>query len=222
MRRIGTPLVLLVLMGLVACGGDRPATSGEGGSGELPATGGTLEGWYTRADGLEYGGDELQVLREAQGFGFRTTHGGVAFQERDVRNQFPMRVEAAFLQRQARPGDEGAYGIFVGGRQVLVAAQEYIAFVLRPTGQYRIERRVRGEITPVVDWTPAGVIRGAGEEGEVPMNILRVEADGSTVQFFINNELVATFPVTLVDPLGAVGIRVDEGLTLTVMAWEVG
>lgn len=221
MRRIGTPLALLVVTGLAACGGDRPAAGGETG-GEVPAAGGTLEGWYTRADGLDYGGDELQVLREAQGFGFRTTHGGVAFQERDVRHQFPLRVEAAFLQRQARPDDRGAYGIFVGGRHVLAAGQEYIAFVLRPSGQYRIERRVGGEITPVVDWTPAGVIRGAGEEGEVPMNLLRVEAGGGTVEFFINNELVATFPVTLVDPLGAVGIRVDEGLNLTVMAWEVG
>jgi hypothetical protein len=222
MRRIGTPLALLVVFGAAACGGDRPASAGGNGSGELPAAEVAMEGWYTRADGLEFGGEELQVLREAQGFGFRTTHGGVAFQERDVRTQLPMRVEAVFLQRGARPDDQGAYGVFVGGKQVLVAGQEYIAFILRPTGQYRIERRVRGEITPVVDWTPADVIRGARAEGEVPMNLLRVEADQGTVQFFINNEMVATFPVTLVDPLGAVGIRVDEGVTLTVTSWEVG
>lgn len=225
MRRIGSPLALLLAtLGAGACGGgDRPAGGDSApAEGDLPPVEAVAEGWHTRADGLEWGGDELQVLREAQGFGFRTTHGGIAFRERDVRNQLPMYVEAAFMQRRVQPGDEKGYGVFVGGRQLLVDGQEYVAFVLRSTGEYRIERRVRGEVTPVVEWTSADIIRAAREPGQVPMNLLRVEADRESVRFMINNETVATFPVTLVDPSGAVGFRVDDGVTLSVMAWEVG
>lgn len=221
MRRIGTPVALLAAAILAACGGDRPASEGTAAAGEAPASRTALEGWHTRADGLDYGGNELQVFGEAQGFAFRTTHGGVAFQERDVRNQLPMVAEAAFIQRQARPDDEAAYGIFVGGRHLLAERQEYVAFVIRADGRYRIERRTPGGVAPVVDWTSVGVLRGAGEGGQIPMNVLRVEADRETVRFHINDEVVASFPVTLVDPVGAVGIRVDDGLNLTVTSWQV-
>lgn len=211
--------VLGVAVLLAACGGDRPERGRE--ASDLPAVEGPAAGWHTRADGFDYGGDELQVLREPDAFGFRTQYGGIAFREEDVRGQLPIRVQGTFVQRRAGPDDQAAYGIFVGGRMLLVGDQEYVALVIRPTGEYRIERRLRGEVTPVVDWTRTGAIRTPGDASEVVTNLLRIDAEGEEVVFHINTDVVARLARTLVDPLGAVGIRVDPGLNLSVPIWEV-
>ena len=219
MRTFGVWLGFLLVVGVGACGGDRPSTEANGETAAVVS--GPMEGWHTRADGLAYGGDELEVLREPEGFGFRTTHGGIAFREEDVRTMGSYRLQAAIQQRRAEPGDTRAYGLIIGGGDLLVEGQSYTAFLIRSTGDYTIERTERGATTPLIEWTPVAAIRGVESAGDAPMNILTVQTQGDQVIFLLNHEEVARLPEARVRPLGALGFRVEEGLNLTVLEWSI-
>jgi len=217
MRRSGRWVVLLLVFAVAACG-DRPEQGADGG----PAEDNTpLEGWYTRADGRPHEGGELELVRDPEGFGFRSSQTGIAFREEDVRAVGPYRLQAAIQLRRGEPGDARGYGLFVGGGNLLVDDQSWTAFLIRSTGEFTIERMERGVVTPLVEWTAFSLLRRVESPGDVPMNILAVETIGDNVHFFINNEEAAILPASRVQPLGALGLRAEGGLTLTVIEWGI-
>lgn len=179
------------------------------------------QGWYTRGDGLPHGGDEIRLLADPEGFGFEATSAGLAFREEDVRAVAPFRVQAALRLRNAQPGDPSPFGLFIGGGNLLVDDASYTTFLIRSTGEFSVDRREGGEVTTLLEWITSPLIRVADANTQAPMNILAVDVEGGDVRFLINNEEVARLPVSRVEPLGAVGLRVDEGLALTVVEWTV-
>lgn len=202
----------------MACGDSDGAGESEGEAAREPAV--APQGWYTRADGLPHGGDELRLLADPEGFGFEASAAGLAFREEDVRAVVPFRVQAALRLRSAEPGP-APYGIFIGGGNLLVGNSSYTAFLIRSSGEFSVQRRTGGEMTNVLEWIASPVIRVPGGDTQLPMNILAVETVGDDVRFLINNEEVALLPAARVQPLGAVGLRVDDGLELTVVEWTV-
>lgn len=217
MRRSGRWGVVLLVLAVAACG-DRAEEAVDGAGVEDTSP---LQGWYTRADGLTEGGGELEVLRDPEGFGFRATRAGIAFREEDVRAVGPYRLQAAIQLRGGEPGDQRAFGLFVGGGNLLVDDPTWTAFLIRASGEYTIQRREGGVVTPLLEWTAFPLLRGVQSPGDVPMNILAVEIRGENVHFFLNNEEAAILPVSRVRPLGALGLRVDDGLNLTVIEWGI-
>ena len=179
------------------------------------------EGWYTRADGLPHGGGELRLLADPEGFGFESTAAGVAFREPDVRAMGPFRAQAALRLRTSQPGDDRPFGLFIGGGNLLVEDASYTAFLIRSSGEYSVQRREAGEVTQLLEWIATPIIRMPTAGAQPPMNILAVEVEGDNVRFLINNEEVALLPAARVEPWGAVGLRVDDGLALTVVEWTV-
>lgn len=219
MRRSGGWGGVLLLLAVAACGDADQAGETAGESARAPAV--APEGWYTRADGLPHGGEELRLLADPEGFGFESTAAGVAFREPDVRPMGPFEAQAALRLRTSEPGDDRPYGLFVGGGNLLVENASYTAFLIRSSGEYSVQRREAGEVTQLLEWIATPVIRVPTQGSQPPMNILAVEVDGENVRFLINNEEVALLPAARVEPWGAVGIRVDEGVALTVVEWTV-
>lgn len=207
------------MLAVVACGDAEQAAETAVESPREPAT--APEGWYTRADGLPHGGDELRLLADPEGFGFEATAPGLAFREQDVRAVGSFRVQAALRLRTALPGDARPYGVFVGGGNLLVEDPSYTAFLIRSSGEFAVQRREGGEVSPLLEWIASPVIRVPTADSQPPMNILAVETVGEDVRFLINNEEVALLPAARVEPLGAVGLRVDDGVALTVVEWTV-
>ena len=206
-------------MVITACGDSDQAGERAAESAREPAV--APQGWYTRADGLPHGGDEVRLLADPEGFGFEAGAPGLAFREEDVRAVAPFRVQAALRLRGAEAGDPSPYGVFIGGGNLLVDNASYTAFLIRSSGEFSVQRREGGEVTNLLEWIGSSVIRVPGGETQLPMNILAVETAGDQVRFLINNEEVALLPAARVEPLGAVGLRVDGGRALTVVEWTV-
>lgn len=210
---------LVLLLVATACGdADQGGETAAESPREAPVA---PEGWYTRADGLPHGGDELRLLADPEGFGFEATAAGVAFREQDVRATGPFRVQAALRLRSADPGDARPYGVFLGGGNLLVEDPSHTAFLIRSTGEYSVQRREGGEVTQLLEWIASPVIRVPSAGAQPPLNILAVEIEGDQARFLVNNEEVATLPAARVAPWGAVGLRVDDGIALTVVEWTV-
>jgi hypothetical protein len=219
MRRSGRWAGLLLLLAVVACGDAEQAGETAGELAREPAV--APEGWYTRADGLPHGGGELRLLADPEGFGFEATAPGLAFREQDVRAAGAFRMQAVLRLTSVQPGDVRPYGVFVGGGNLLVEDASYTAFLIRSSGEFSVQRREGGEVTTLLEWIASPVIRVPTADSQPPMNILAVEMVGEDVRFLINNEEVALLPAARVEPLGALGLRVDAGVALTVVEWTV-
>jgi hypothetical protein len=65
--------------------------------------------------------------------------------------------------------------------------RNFIAFMLRSTGEYRIARFQRG-YTDLVPWTESSLIR----TGDNVQNTIRIDSQGDEFSFYINGVFVAT------------------------------
>lgn len=65
---------------------------------------------------------------------------------------------------------------------------EFMAFMLRGDGAFRIARWEGGEYTDLIPWTRANAIY----TGDNAQNLLRIDSKGDRFTFFINGELMAT------------------------------
>ncbi len=102
----------------------------------------------------------------------------------------------------ARPVD----GPLDNGYGVIFRAQDpsnYYLFLISSDGYYRVLREVNGEEKILSDWIPSDLIR----QGMNVENRLRVTAQGSTFQFYINDERVE---LCVPDDPAAISTYVDE------------
>jgi hypothetical protein len=135
--------------------------------------------------------------------------------------EFRLEMESYLFDPRGRR--EG-FGVFLGGRDLEGADQEYVYFLLREGNEFLVKRR-RGDVTEVVvDWSPAPSMvsyAGKAEDEATAMNVLAVEAGDETVRFLVNGEEVASLPRGSLSLDGVVGLRVNHALNLHVTRLDV-
>ena len=121
----------------------------------------------------------------------------------------------ARLQQMEAPGHREAYGIFVGGRNLDQASQQYLYFMVGGTGEYMISRRDSTKVTALKPWTASPSVPKRDAAGKVDYTLaVRVAAD--SVRFLVNNTQVASLPKAGLPTDGVAGIRIGHNLHVMV------
>lgn len=204
---------MLALITTVGCGADVPVE-------EPPQTGPEARPNYSvRLDSENSDLAEFQVVEDDDGIRVKTGPAGIAYRSTDTILSGDMHAQATFLQYDAPVGYREAYGIFVGGRDLLGPEQEYTYLLIRPTGDFLVKRRI-GEITEtLVDWTPHPAVQTVREEGDRPQNTLGIDVFDGETHFVVNGDVVHTAPAPRVRPYGVAGVRVNHRLDVRIDGW---
>lgn len=164
---------------------------------------------------------DFQVTEEDDAVRILTGPAGIAYHTADSVNSGNFRIDATFTQYGAPLGYREAYGVFVGGRELDGPELEYTYFLVRPTGDYLIKRRV-GEITEtIVDWTPHDGVMQVLAEGDEPENTMTIEAADGQINFIINSQLAHSMIVSEARPHGIAGLRANHRLDIRITGWSV-
>jgi hypothetical protein len=180
------------------------------------------DGWMTRFDNPDATEDQLEMF-VAMPPGWHITSGPAAIYyapDQTASGDFRAELEVYLFD----PGDRReAFGIFVGGRDLQGAGQEYSYFLIRNGGQYIVKRREGADAPTVRPWTSHDAILSYADRGDEASikNVLAVEARGDQVHLFVNDEEVATLPRSDFAVDGTYGFRVNHGLNLHVSRLEV-
>ena len=113
-------------------------------------------GWTVRADK----GDASSANIQTMGKGLHVTTGpAIIFYRADTDGSGPFHTLATFTQTKPSKHAEG-YGLFVGGKGLDGAAQQYVYFLVRQDGSYLIKRR-DGEKTSDVSkgWVQSAAVK---------------------------------------------------------------
>lgn len=219
-RRCAMAATALLLVAAVACQGDRESNTAEDAALPLPAPEfGLPTGWEVRVDrpGDDPSGVEFTISEP--GYHVHTGPAGILFNAAlSVSGEF--QTTATIVQTTPTQHGE-AYGLFVGGNDLLEVTQSYLYFLVREDGTFLIKRRIGAETAPVQPWTEHTAIALRADDGEAPENTLRIEAGLEAVVFSINGQEVARLPRAEVDVDGVVGLRVNHGLDLSIVNFEV-
>ena len=179
------------------------------------------EGWLTRFDQAGAGEADLEMFVEMPpGWHVTTGPAGIFWTPANtIAGDFRAEMEVYLFDPQGR---REAFGIFVGGKDLQSAGQEYTYFLLRDGGQYIVKRREGAEAPTVRPWTSHSAIRSYADRGEDAsvQNVLAVEARADTVRFFVNGSEVASVPRTELGVDGVFGFRVNHALNLHVSRLE--
>jgi hypothetical protein len=177
-------------------------------------------GWTVRADGK---GDASKAKIEAMGKGIHITTGpAIILYRANTDGKGPFHTLATFTQTKPSAHPEG-YGLFVGGRRLEGAGQQYIYFLVRQDGSYLIKRR-DGEKTSDISkgWVTSAAVKKPDAKGSAT-NLLEIDhkRDPSKVTFKVNGEAVQSMPAAGMDLDGIVGIRTNHNLDVHVDGFDV-
>jgi hypothetical protein len=142
-----------------------------------------------------------------------TTRPGVTLYEPAyaARGRFALESEIFIFPGTSAEG----FGIFAGGRD-LDSSGSYVAFLIRRDGSAAIEVVDKGQRTARQAWTKAASVNPGTASGDAIKNVLRVDAEASTVSFSVNGTQVAEIPRDAVQLDGIVGLRIGANLNLHV------
>ena len=219
-RRCAMACTALLLLAAAACQGDRESSATEDTALPTPAPElGLPTGWEVRLDRPGDDPSSVEFTVREPGYQVHTGPAAILFNAAlSVSDEF----HAAATIVQATPTQHGeAYGIFVGGKDLLEDTQSYLYFLIREDGKFLIKRRSGAETSPVQAWTEHAAIVLRADDGEAPENTLRIDAGSEAVAFSINGQEVARLPRGEVDADGVVGLRVNHGLDLSISNFEV-
>ena len=176
-------------------------------------------GWTVRADR----GDASGAKVETMGKGLHVTTGpAVILYRADTDGKGPFHTLATFTQTKPSKHPEG-YGLFVGGKGLDGAAQQYVYFLVRQDGSYLIKRR-DGEKTSDVSkgWVQHAAVKKPDAKGTAT-NLLEVDnkRDPSRVTFLVNGQEVYGTEAKGMALDGIVGIRTNHNLDVHVEGFDV-
>jgi len=211
-------LLAVSLLPVTACvqGADTP-----GAEPETPSVASPMA-YDFRLDSQRSDPAEFRVSEEPEGLLVQTGPAGVAWREEDRIPSGSFTVRATFVQRGAPIGYREAYGVFVGGRDLLGADVEYTYLLVRSTGDFLIKRRLGEETETLVDWTAHPAVQRVIQEGDEPRNTLSVEVEGEQTLFLVNGTEVHRMPTSQARPHGVAGIRANHRLDILVTDWTLG
>lgn len=112
-----------------------------------------------------------------------------------------------------------AFGMFLGGRNLEAANQDYLYFLVRQDGQFMVKHRAGSETHTVIDWTEHAAVRQPGADGKAT-NTLAVETSAQGVRFLVNGTEVGMLPRG-VNTDGVYGLRLNHNLDVVVTDFGV-
>jgi opacity protein-like surface antigen len=185
-----------------------------------PEQGGAVPaGWTVRADKGDASGAKIQPM----GKGLHVTTGpAIILYRGDTEGSGPFHTLATFTQTKPSKHPEG-YGLFVGGKGLDGAAQQYLYFLVRQDGSYLIKRR-DGEKTSDISkgWVQSAAVKQPDAKGTAT-NLLEVDnkRDPSRVAFLVNGQEVYGTDAKGMALDGIVGIRTNHNLDVHVEGFGV-
>ena len=180
------------------------------------------DGWMTRFDQADASEADLESFVEMPP-GWHITSGpaGIYWSpSNSAAGDFRAEMEVFLFDPHGR---REAFGIFLGGRNLDGANQEYTYFLLRDGGQFILKRREGSEAPTLQGWTSHDSIREYADRGNEASvrNLLAVEARGEEVRFYVNDSEVAVVSREDANVDGIFGFRVNHALNLHVSKLEV-
>lgn len=180
-------------------------------------------GWEILTDRVA--ADTAEIYFASMEPGFHITTGPAAiFYHPDSTAAGTYRVEAT--THLFDPGERNeAYGIFVGGEDLLGSYQRYTYFLVRKSGEYLVKQRVSSTSTEtLVDWTAHPAVRGwddrESESGPVE-NALALQVRPDELVFEVNGREVERIPRRSLPVSGVAGVRVNHALDLHYSRFEI-
>lgn len=170
--------------------------------------------WTVRLDRAGVSDTAIYFVSMPPGWHITTGPAGILYNPATTaRGQF--RVKSTIFLFDPGQRHREAYGILLGGTDLDGPNQAYTYFLIRDTGEFLVKRRVGSETEMVRPWSPSSAImKHPGDENA--KNVLAVEAKGDVVDFFVNDEKVASVPRSEIRVDGIVGLRVNHNLNLHV------
>ena len=175
------------------------------------------QGWSMRLDRENV---PAQPKFAAMGDGFHITSGPAAIYYQPAQSmKGDFRVTATFTQTKA-PTHPEAYGLFVGGKNLDKADQEYGYLIIRGDGKYAIKHRAGAEVHTVTDWTEFPKLNKQDANGKAT-NTLAIDVSGEHVKMLINGEEVKRWEKAYWQGQGQLGLRVNHNLDVHVSNFKV-
>ena len=180
------------------------------------------DGWQSRTDRPGMDVSEIAFVTMEPGWHVTTGPAAILYDpSRTASGAFRLESETFLFDPQGR---REAFGFFMGGKELQGDNQEYVYFLIRPTGEFLIKRRTGGTTSDIVSWTanPAILAWADREEDAATVkNVLAVEAGTETVRFLINGDEMASLPRADLDLDGVVGLRVNHAVNIHVTSLDV-
>lgn len=176
--------------------------------------------WQMRLDRAGAAPDNISFHGMEQGWHVTTARAGSGiFWQPAITAEGEYEARAAFHLMTPAPHPE-AFGLFIGGRELEVAGQQYVYFIVRQTGEFMIRQRRGDETEDVVGWTAHDAVPTALEE-EPTTYELGVDVGADQVAFTVNGAQVHAMPADQIHTDGVVGLRINHMLELHVESIEV-
>lgn len=225
MRR-GTTMIAIAAL-LAGCageqtGGDETSASDTAAVGtETAGTDAAATTWNARTDEGATGLSAVSVDTAGETLRIRPGPRAILWRASDSVSA-PFTVGATF-ELVSMPERPEAFGLFVGGRDLTGAGQDYLYFLVRHDGRYLLKHRAGGETHTLVDWTEHEAVRSSSDAGGPPSNELGVRAGSEHLVFSANGQAVDSLPLAeaMVRASGFAGIRANHGLDLSVADFRV-
>ncbi len=195
-----------------------PALAQQPAQSTVPATAPLPAGWSARED-RDRPLDDAKFA--TMGAGLHATMGRrAAVFYRDADNASgSYTMEATFTQTKA-PEHPEAFGVFIGGRDLQGANQQYTYFLIRGDGKYLIKRRNGATTSNVQDWTANEAVKAQDAAGKCT-NTLTVQVAGGDVIFKVNGADVHRAKAADVDAEGISGLRVNHNLDVHIAGFRM-
>jgi hypothetical protein len=130
------------------------------------------------------------------------------------------RISATFTQTKS-PQHPEAIGLFIGGKNLDKAEQEYGYLIVRGDGKYAIKHRAGAEVHTIEDWVEHAKVNKQDAAGKAT-NALAIEAIGDKVRMVINGEEIKSFNRrNFFQTQGQLGIRVNHQLDVHISDFKV-
>lgn len=188
---------------------------------DIKANGGALPaGWTGRTDRPTAKIEDAKFV--TMGPGFHVTSGPAAIYWRDGNaTTGPFTATATFTQTKA-PMHPEAYGIFIMGKSLQGADQNYAYFLVRGDGKVLVKHRAGSEVHTIMDWTENAAVHKQDADGKAT-NTLTVDATkADSVRLLVNGAEVAALPLShLGSTDGVVGLRVNHNLDVHISGFSV-
>lgn len=121
----------------------------------------------------------------------------------------------ATIDQLEKPKHPEAFGLFIGGRNLDEAMQQYTYFLVRGGGEYLIKVREGGTTREIAGWTKHDAIPVENAEGKATYRLAIRVKDGK-VGFLVNDREVRSVPAKDVPTAGIAGLRINHNLHLLV------
>ncbi|MGH7480700.1 MAG: hypothetical protein ACRELV_00965 [Longimicrobiales bacterium] len=214
MRTITTLLTLLALA-VPAAAQQPPANE----PGDAAIATGLPDGWLMRLDRDD--ADPADVTFTPMSPGWHVATGPAAIFWRPDSRAVGEYTASATIHLMAPAEHPEAYGLFIGGRGLGGANQDYTYFLVRQTGEFLVKHRVGDETHTLIDWTAHPAVRPGDPDASVE-NTLTIEAGEERLRFLVNGTEVGVLDrPSYMDTDGVVGLRINHRLDTHVEALTV-